>query len=203
MKKAMTTLGLILLTTAAWAGKDSSVRFGLAPELLISPGYHSFLNDAFKDVSGGYGWLGLRATLACKVSDRWTVQPQVTGYFNSVDVNTGSSGRGSTNVNVMGVPALAARYFAYRSDDLEWALNAEVNKPMIESGIDDTEFTGKSIGAGVSTALRFSKRISLELGYKYYPVQAKTTSPFTGGAIKNVDKTYDFGGISLAAHLEF
>ena len=119
MKKTISAVVLLLVAPAAWAGKDATVRFGLAPALLISPGYHSFLNDAFSEVSGGYGWLGLRATLAFKLSERWIVQPQATGYFNSVKTNSTSSSSGSSDVNVLGAPALAARYFAYQTDNLE------------------------------------------------------------------------------------
>jgi len=199
MKNRWILAGLLLLRSAAWAGTDSTVRFGIGTEVLVSPGFHSFLNDTYSDVSGGYGWYGVRASLPCKLNDQWIIQPQITGYFNVMTVKGGFDGD-STSTNAMGLPAVVLRFFPYQKGILEWSVNGELNKPIAGSDLPGASFQGGALGTGISTGLRFWKRLNIELGYLYAPVKVTTDSSSLQGP---GSKTYNFGGVSFYAGVEF
>lgn len=201
MKKLILLSSLLYLPLPLLAGENSRVRFGIGLDLLASPEYHSFLNDAYDDVVGGFGWLGLRAGLACKVNDRLSIQPQISGYFNSVKV-TSFGWFESEAINHMFIPALVVRFFPYQGKKLGWSLSGEINKPKASSDLTGVNFNGKGIGTGFASALRFNKRLSVELGYKIYPVQVATNIQ-NGGPVNTINKTYNLGGVSLGIYREF
>jgi hypothetical protein len=177
---------LLALASSPWG-----VHIG--PEVLISPGYHSFVNDTYGDTSGGYGWLGLRVGIPYKVSEKWDVGPQMAGYFNFVSVE--QNGGTQTKVNFIGVPALAARYFPVQKRTFEWSLGGDIGTSLLSLNLPDREFNSGTVAGGVSTGLRFEKTVNVLFGYEYIPVKtsAKFGSPTT---------TYDFGGIRLGFSIE-
>jgi len=177
----------------------SRIRFKVGPELLISPGYNSFLNDAFKNVSGGYGWVGLRAGVSFSLNQRWALGPEVSGYFNRLTLSSSTSQ--DTKTNGMIVPALNARYLLYKGGSLDWTVNGEVNVPIILSDLPGYDISGNSAGVGFTTGARIDQWINILIGYKYYPVKVTPTNYL--GPLGSSSRTYDFGGPVLSLSLEF
>ena len=211
-------MAFALMSAPVMASDPSPVRLGADVIYLISPGYHQFLNDAFSGVSGGYGWIGADVGLLIRMTDRFALQPKIEGYFNAVNVSQRGTSD-TTNLNVMGVPALALKTYLYQNGAMELGLNAQIGVPMISTELPGVTMKRDGLGYAFSGSMRLKKSVDIQLGYSYYPIRVTPTQvagtlaaaprpapvsfflpPLTGLAGA---KTYNFGGVFLSAGYYF
>jgi len=209
MKYRLLTLAtLTFLTAPLMAATSWPVRPGADLTFLISPGYHSFLTDAYDDVTGGYGWVGGDFGLLIRANDRLSFQPKIAGYFNSLKLKSGFGGSEETYTNTLGVPALGVKYALYQGETLEFDINGELGVPLISSDLPGLTMKGDGVEFAISGGLRFNKSLDIQLGYNYVPIKVTPdyvpSSAFFGSPSNLTEtKTYNFGGVFISAGYYF
>jgi hypothetical protein len=193
--------GLLTLTASLAQASDSwLVRPGADLSYMNSSGFHRFLTDAYSDVSGGYGWVGVDAGLWIRLNEHLKVQPKITGYFNSIDEQDYYGNRQGTADSSMVIPGLALKSVLYTSPSgsIELGLNGDVGVPSFNTDLPGVSFKRDGPELGFSGSLRLRKSVDIQIGYTYIPVKV-TPDPysFLRSHLSETEK-YNFGGIFVS-----
>lgn len=174
-----------MVASSAMGGVHPGVELGL----MISPGYSSYMEDVYGDISGGYGWFNVGGNLKIDVNDHFAIVPAVDAYLNFIDYGY------DTDVNSMVVPALNLRY-SFKKEG-SFFVEAGPNLSIANGGGNKSEFDGGGIGGGGMVGYSFKPGVEVVLGYNYISVDAASRLSAWSGEAEN------FGGPFLRCGYKF
>jgi hypothetical protein len=193
-------LGVMAWAAPVMASVEWPVRPGADWIYLGSPGYHKFLDDAYDGVTGGIGWVGADVGALVRLTDRFSLQPKMEGYFNVLRVT--ENGEEFTKANAMGFPALGLKASLFRTGIVEFDLNGEVGAPFISMSLPGVRASGDGVGYGVSGSVRLWRSMDIQLGYKDIPIEITPRDPLVTTKLATAH-TYNFGGVFLSVGYYF
>ncbi len=181
-KLASAFLGLAVLVAVQTASAENAIKPELGMRLVFSPDYNDAITDSYsdRDISGGYGWIGLHFGLKFQLAETIVVTPRVALLVNAV-----SESGGDAYMNSIVQPALAARLLFTKGSS--FYLEGEISHNTVNTGSDDFDVDG-GVGYAGLFGYQWDSGFDLGLGYSVIPTDVSNDDGVTD---------YNFGGLEF------
>ncbi len=183
-KTGILVIVLVVLGVTVNVFAENALRPALGMSFVISPDYRSVLKDSYpnRDISGGFGWLGLQVGLRYLPMAQFAITPRIGAMFNFVMFEGDDE---DSFFNSIIQPALSARYLFQEGSSLY--IEGEVSYNRVSTGSDHFDVDG---GVGYAGLIGYQVDDRLDFGIGYSVISTEVTNR-TGVNDKN------FGGVEI------
>lgn len=169
--------------------RDNHFEVGLG--LVISSDYKDAMLAAYSgdyDISGAFGWLGLEAGYAAKLSKRVYFIPRLRFLISRIEIKGFSNLPSSQYANFVFLPQGSIRYNLGGKNNAFYA-DAHLGLVMPHSDLNRIEFDSDGLAIGAEVGTVFNNEYELGVGFVRVPVAI-----FAGGF---KSRAANFGGFAL------
>ncbi|RIZ72062.1 MAG: hypothetical protein D0530_00735 [Methylococcales bacterium] len=184
--KCLAAVGLLSLALpySKVMADDQKVAVDLTTNIIISPGYHDFVQSHFSSTTGIGGWYGVGAGVKFNLNEQTSITPGVDFLINQLEINYyGYYSSTGTYTNTIFLPKVVGRY-QFQPKSPSPFIEAELNYNLPSS--DWFDFKSGGIGYGGTLGYQFSPALRIQCGYEYIPVKTgyiNTDSVNMGGFV--------------------
>lgn len=175
MKSKFTCItALLFLSLVSFSSKvvaeNQKKTVDFTTNLIISPGYHDFVQSHFPSASGIGGWVGLGAGLIYNINEQTSIIPGVDFLMNAIKIDYYSYYYNSSNTytNTIFLPKIVGRY-QFQPKSPSPFIEAELNYNLPSSELFNFESGG--IGCSGMLGYQFGGVLRIQAGYEYIPVK--------------------------------